>query len=81
MPSSAYGGGINNEKLEAASVEMDMVSDLFNRMVKSCHAKCVDRKYLDEALTKGENVCADRCGGLYFSFLPRYKRLMRMLGR
>lgn len=51
-----------SEKLEAASLEMDMVSDLFNRMVKSCHAKCVDRKYLDDTLNKGEGVCADRCG-------------------
>jgi import inner membrane translocase subunit TIM10 len=62
MPSSAYGGGINSERLEAASVEMDMVSDLFNRMVKSCHAKCVDRKYLDPTLNNGESKCADRCG-------------------
>lgn len=39
-----------------------MVSDLFNRMVKSCHAKCVDRKYLDPTLNNGEGKCADRCG-------------------
>lgn len=65
MPGSAYGapgGGINNERLEAAATELDMVSDLFTRLTKSCHTKCIDRKYLDEALTKGEQVCADRCG-------------------
>lgn len=63
MPSSAYGGAAaQSERLEAATMEMDMVSDLFNRMVKSCHAKCVDRKYIDESLAKGEGVCADRCG-------------------
>jgi import inner membrane translocase subunit TIM10 len=56
------GGGINSERLEAATVELEMVSDMFNRLVRSCHAKCIDRHYLEETLNKGEGVCADRCG-------------------
>lgn len=67
MPSSAYGGSaVNNERLEAATVEIEMVSDMFNRLVRSCHAKCIDRKYLEESLNKAEGVCADRCVAKYF---------------
>lgn len=56
------GGGVNSERLEAATVELEMVSDMFNRLVRSCHAKCIDRHYLEESISKGEGVCADRCG-------------------
>lgn len=69
MPSSAYGGGgfqqqqqQQSERMEATLMELDMVSDIFNRLVKSCHAKCVSKPYTDATLTKGESVCAERCG-------------------
>ncbi|KAK9900581.1 hypothetical protein P389DRAFT_166023 [Cystobasidium minutum MCA 4210] len=66
-PQALSGGGVNSEKLEAATVELEMVSDMFNRLVRSCHAKCVDRHYLEETLNKGEGVCADRCVSKWFS--------------
>ena len=59
---SPYGNAVNSERLEAATVEIEMVSDIFNRLVKSCHAKCIDTGYHDEQLSKGEGQCADRCG-------------------
>lgn len=62
MPSA-----VNSERLEAATVEIEMVSDLFNRLVKSCHAKCIDTAYHDEQLSKGEGQCADRCGEQLFT--------------
>lgn len=38
-----------------------MVSDLFSRIVRSCHAKCInDGYYPDGQLNKGEGVCIDR---------------------
>ena len=63
LPSSAYATpAVNNERLEAATVEIEMVSDMFNRLIKACHAKCIDRRYQEDALSKGEGVCGDRCG-------------------
>ena len=74
---------VNNERLEQAALEVDMVraytlgviasffwpnlvfgwqvSDLFNRLVKSCHAKCIPEGYYREgSINKGEGVCLDR---------------------
>jgi import inner membrane translocase subunit TIM10 len=65
--SSAFGPGApsqsaNQERLEQAAMEVDMVSDLFNRLVASCHAKCipVERGFHEGTLNKGEGVCIDR---------------------
>jgi len=60
------GGGLSNERIEAAMHEMEMITDVFNRMVSSCHAKCISTRYADAELSKGESVCVDRCIGKYF---------------
>jgi hypothetical protein len=43
-------------------MEVDMVSDLFNRLVSSCHSKCIPegRGFHEGTLNKGEGVCIDR---------------------
>jgi mitochondrial import inner membrane translocase subunit TIM10 len=57
----------NNEKLEAASLEVEMVADLFNRLVSSCWTKCiVQNKFPSGELEKGEAACVDRCVSKYF---------------
>ncbi|KAJ8084276.1 protein transporter tim10 [Marasmius tenuissimus] len=62
---SSPSGGINNEKIEMAITELDTVTDFFNRMVSSCHSKCISQRYQDAELTKGEMVCIDRCVAKY----------------
>lgn len=47
-----------------------------NRLVNSCHAKCIDAKYHEPDLNKGEGVCIDRCTAKFFEVS---QRLMRML--
>ncbi|TFK41380.1 Tim10/DDP family zinc finger-domain-containing protein, partial [Crucibulum laeve] len=54
-------GGVSMEKIEMAITELDTVTDFFNRMVQSCHAKCISSRYADADLNKGESVCIDRC--------------------
>ncbi|TFL06420.1 Tim10/DDP family zinc finger-domain-containing protein [Pterulicium gracile] len=58
---SASGSGINNDRIEMAITELDTVTDFFNRMVQSCHAKCISTRYAEGDLNKGESVCIDRC--------------------
>ena len=48
-------------QVEAATAELDMITDVFNRLVQSCHAKCISPRYAESDLTKGESVCVDRC--------------------
>ncbi|EIN13584.1 hypothetical protein PUNSTDRAFT_57454 [Punctularia strigosozonata HHB-11173 SS5] len=59
-------GGISPEKMEMAVQELEMVTDIFNRIVTSCHAKCISPRYAEGDLNKGESVCIDRCVAKYF---------------
>ena len=53
-------------QIEMAVTELDMITDVFNRLVNSCHAKCISEKYLEGDLNKGEGVCIDRCTAKFF---------------
>ncbi len=37
-----------------------------NRLVNSCHSKCISDKYHEPDLNKGEGVCIDRCTAKFF---------------
>lgn len=41
-------------------------SSFSNRLVNSCHAKCISEKYHEPDLNKGEGVCIDRCTAKFF---------------
>ena len=51
----------SNERLESAAAEIELVTDLFNRLVRSCQKKCIGDKFHEGMLNKGEGVCLDRC--------------------
>lgn len=59
QPSSA-------EKIAAAEQEMDLVTDMFNRLTKACMTKCIPTEYREGELNKGEGVCIDRCASKFF---------------
>lgn len=57
---------IDPSKLQlVADLEIEMMSDMYNRMTRSCHRKCIPPKYRDSELNKGESVCIDRCVAKY----------------
>ncbi|KAK5866376.1 hypothetical protein PBY51_020573 [Eleginops maclovinus] len=58
----------------AAELEVEMMSDMYNRMTNACHRKCVPPHYREAELTKGESVCLDRC-------VAKYLDLHEKLGR
>lgn len=41
--------------------QLEMITDVFNRLVGSCHSKCISPRYAEPDLNKGESVCVDRC--------------------
>ncbi|KAJ1922502.1 protein transporter tim10 [Tieghemiomyces parasiticus] len=49
-----------------AEQEIEMVTDLFNRVSDSCLKKCIPDTYLEPDLNKGESVCLDRCVAKFF---------------
>ncbi|KAK2756155.1 protein transporter tim10 [Arachnomyces sp. PD_36] len=54
------------EKIAAAETEVEMVSDMFNRLNQSCTKKCIPNDYREGDLNKGESVCLDRCVSKFF---------------
>lgn len=43
-----------------ALTQLDMITEVFNNLVSSCHTKCISQRYLEADLNKGESVCIDR---------------------
>lgn len=60
-------------------MEIEMMSDLYNRMTQACHKKCIPPKYNEPDLGKGEAVCLDRCVAKYLDIHERIgKKLTAM---
>ncbi|CAH7670668.1 mitochondrial protein-transporting ATPase [Phakopsora pachyrhizi] len=84
---SFFGSSTNNTTLlqqqanfEAASTELEMVSDLFNRLTRSCHTKCIGNRYLEPDLNKGESICIDRCVDKFFKVNAKVGERMQVKG-
>lgn len=60
-------------------IEIEMMSDLYNRMTSACHKKCIPPKYLDSELGKGEQVCLDRCVAKYLDIHERIGKKLTAL--
>ncbi|RDW70631.1 Tim10/DDP family zinc finger protein [Aspergillus mulundensis] len=56
----------SEQKIAAAETEVEMVTDMFNRLTESCAKKCIPNDYREADLNKGESVCLDRCVGKFF---------------
>jgi len=52
-------------------LEIEMMSDMYNRMTNACQKKCIPTKYREADLSKGESVCIDRCVAKYLEIHER----------
>mmetsp|Transcript_15885 Transcript_15885/g.32549 ORF Transcript_15885/g.32549 Transcript_15885/m.32549 type:complete len:103 (+) Transcript_15885:135-443(+) len=65
-----FGGGeeakpAGPDPVFAAKTEMEMYTDLFNKIASVCFAKCANRKHKEPDLSLGEMTCTDRCVSKY----------------
>ncbi|KZT06759.1 uncharacterized protein LAESUDRAFT_678721, partial [Laetiporus sulphureus 93-53] len=77
---SGSSSGINPERVDMAIQELDMITDVFNRLVSSCHAKCISPRYAEGDLNKGESVCIDRCVAKFFEVNKRVGEKLQSMG-
>ncbi|KAL1971843.1 hypothetical protein VTN31DRAFT_1931 [Thermomyces dupontii] len=56
----------SEQKIAAAETEVEVISDMFNRLTQSCINKCIPNDYRESDLNKGESVCLDRCVAKFF---------------
>jgi len=73
---SFFGGGQQQQPqgpdpVFAAKTEMEMYTDLFNKISSSCFNKCASRKHKEPELQLGEMTCADRCVSKYLEAQQR----------
>lgn len=62
-----------------AELEVEMMTDMYNRLTGACQKKCIATKYKEGELSKGESVCLDRCVAKYLDIHERIgKKLTTM---
>nr|CAD7200220.1 unnamed protein product [Timema douglasi] len=75
----------NMQQLDTAKLqlvqelEIEMMSDMYNRMTSACHKKCIPPRYKDAELGKGESVCLDRCVAKYLDIHERVGKKLTQL--
>ncbi|XP_067211053.1 mitochondrial import inner membrane translocase subunit Tim10 [Linepithema humile] len=63
---------MDEDKLKAVQeLEIELMSDMYNRMTSACHRKCIASKYAEAELGKGESICLDRCIAKYLDVHER----------
>lgn len=71
----------SEQKIQAAETELDLVTDMFNKLVNNCQKKCISSDYNEGNLTKGEATCLDRCVAKYFETNVKVGENMQQLGQ
>lgn len=71
----------SEQKITAAEAELDLVTDMFNKLVDNCHKKCISTNYTDGSLTVNESTCLDRCVAKYFETNVKVGEHMQKMGQ
>lgn len=62
-----------------ADLEIEMMTDMYRRLTKSCQEKCISTHYKEPDLTKGESICLDRCVSKYLDVHDRLGKLLTQM--
>lgn len=71
----------SEQKIAAAETELDLVTDMFNKLVDNCYKKCINTQYSEGELNKNESACLDRCVAKYFETNVKVGENMQQLGQ
>ncbi|KAL7671671.1 hypothetical protein ACOME3_006570 [Neoechinorhynchus agilis] len=67
-----------NEQMADAmrGLEIEMMQDLYTRVVRTCHSKCIGGRYYDQELSKGQSICVDRCVSKFIEVHDRVGKIL-----
>lgn len=71
----------SQQKIQAAEAELDLVTDMFNKLVDNCHKKCIELKYTEGGLNNKESSCIDNCVVKYFETNVKVGENMQKFGQ
>lgn len=71
----------SQQKIQAAEAELDLITDMFNKLVDNCHKKCIDKQYNDGGLNNKESQCLDNCVAKYFDTNVKVGENMQKFGQ
>lgn len=63
------------------SVSLTETTRLMSEICSSCHSKCINQRYAEGDLNKGESVCIDRCVAKYIEVNKVIGEKMRAAGQ
>ncbi|KAI8335546.1 Tim10/DDP family zinc finger protein [Chlamydoabsidia padenii] len=72
---------IDPQNIMMAEQELEMVTDLFNRISDSCYTKCVNRQYEQNELSATESSCIDTCVGKFLEINTKVGEKMQTMGQ
>ncbi|KAH7104158.1 Tim10/DDP family zinc finger-domain-containing protein [Auriculariales sp. MPI-PUGE-AT-0066] len=73
-------GAADPARIEMAVTELEILTDVLHRMIDSCQQKCINPRYAEGELNKGESVCVDRCVAKYFEVNKKVGEKMQTMG-
>eukprot|EP00924_Labyrinthula_sp_SR-Ha-C_P010587 snap_masked-scaffold_61-processed-gene-0.35-mRNA-1 protein AED:0.03 eAED:0.03 QI:0/-1/0/1/-1/1/1/0/96 len=69
-----------NPQLKAAKLEMQAVTDMYNKMTTLCHERCfATSSDTDAEINVGELTCTDRCVGKYLEAQQKVGEIMKRI--
>mmetsp|Transcript_26858 Transcript_26858/g.30698 ORF Transcript_26858/g.30698 Transcript_26858/m.30698 type:complete len:107 (-) Transcript_26858:306-626(-) len=78
---SFFGGGQQQpqgpDPMFAAQTEMEMYTDMFNKISTTCFKKCASTRHKDAELPLGEMSCTDRCTAKYLEAQERVGKVLQ----
>ncbi|ORZ04950.1 Tim10/DDP family zinc finger protein [Absidia repens] len=72
---------IDPQNIIMAEQELEMVTDLFNRISDSCYSKCVSRQYEQHQLSDPESSCVDVCVAKFTEINTKVGQKLQTMGQ
>ena len=71
---------LSRQSNKCAPLQPPFTEHTYALIHSSCHSKCINQRYLDGDLSKGESVCIDRCVAKFFDANKKMGEKLQTMG-